>query len=167
MDSRRHARWLALMMAVAAAGCGSNTGAGGQPATSPATATASPPACAAASPPAHAPIGAAQALSIIRVGVLSDVPVSTGVLKLGLVSCVNVGVGQVVSVDINARVPPWPAEAHQGMQLLSSIALSPAVPSPATVPRAAEYTIIFTARAAGTTAVTYLPATCTLPPGVC
>ena len=88
-------------------------------------------------------------------------------MKLGLVSCVNVGVGQVVSIDVRARVPPWPAEAHEGRQLLSSIALSPAVPSPATVPQAGRYTLTFTAQTAGTTAVTYLPATCTLPPGAC
>jgi hypothetical protein len=45
--------------------------------------------------------------------------------------------------------------------------LSPPVPSLAAVPRAAQYTITFTAQAAGSTAVTFLPATCTLPSGVC
>jgi hypothetical protein len=88
-------------------------------------------------------------------------------MKMGLASCLNVGVGQVVSIDIDARVPPWPAEAREGGKLLSSIALSPALPSPATVPQAGRYTLTFTAQKAGTTAVTYLPAMCTLPPGVC
>lgn len=84
-----------------------------------------------------------------------------------LASYVSVGVAQVVSVDIHARVPPLPAEAVRNHQLLSSIALSPLVPSTAQVPQAGLYTLTFTARAAGTTAVAYLPATCRLPPGAC
>jgi len=34
-------------------------------------------------------------------------------------------------------------------------------------PQAGRYTVTFTAQKAGTTALTYLPAMCTLPPGVC
>jgi hypothetical protein len=155
---------LAVMLVLTAVACGSGTLSGGQPAA--ATTSAAPP-CAAASAAARPPIGAAQALHVIAVGVLPDLPASAGVLHLGMAACVNVGVGQAVSIDIHARVPPWPAEATSAHQLLSSIALSPAVLSTVQVPQVGLYTLTFTARAPGTTALTYLPATCTLPPGVC
>ncbi|MGH7722087.1 MAG: hypothetical protein ACRENL_04520 [Candidatus Dormibacteria bacterium] len=123
--------------------------------------------CTAASPSAHPPIDATQALSVIPVRVLADVPVSAAILKLGQVSCVTVGVGQTVSIEVAARVPPRPAEARAGSPLLSRITLSPAVPSAAAAPRSGRYRLTFTAQAAGATMITYLAATCTLPPGVC
>jgi hypothetical protein len=165
MRCRQPARSLALMLALTAVACGSGTASAGQRAT--ATASAAAPPCAAASAAANPPIGAAQALRVIPVRVLPEVPTSAEVLHLGLASCVNVGVGQVVAVDIHARVPPLPAEAVRNHQLLSSIDLSPEVPSTAQVPQAGLYTLTFTALAVGTTGVAYLPATCTLPPGVC
>lgn len=160
---------LMVTMAIAGVSCGSNAGAANQPATSTATpiasATADP--CAIASQPAHAPVGATQALSVISIRVLPDLPVSASVLRLGMVSCVTVGVGQTVSIEIRARVPPVPAETHAGGQLLAGITVSPAVGSTASVPQPGRYVVTFTAVHAGTTALTYLPATCTLPPGVC
>jgi hypothetical protein len=167
----RPARLLLLTMATAGVSCGSSAGAGGRPATAAATATvtasATPAPCAVASQPAPAPVGATQALSVISIRVLSDIPVSAGVLTLGMVSCVTVGVGQTVAIEIRARVPPLPAETHAGAQLLSGITVSPAVPSSASVPQPGQYAVSFTALHAGTTTLAYLPATCTLPPGVC
>jgi hypothetical protein len=169
----RHHPALLLLLTAAMAGvsCGSGAGAASRPATSTATATAtasaSPDPCAVASPSARAPVGATQALSVISIRVLADIPVSAGVLKLGVVSCVTVGVGQTVSIEIRARVPPLPAETRTGAQLLAGITVSPAVASSASVPQAGQYIVLFTARESGTTALTYLPATCMLPPGVC
>jgi hypothetical protein len=87
-----------------------------------------------------------------------------GVLRLGTTSCVSVAVGQAVSLTIDARMPPVPAEP-QGSHLLSAIAMTPAVASGPGVP--GRYIVSFTAEAPGTTTLAYLPATCTLPPGFC
>jgi hypothetical protein len=84
-----------------------------------------------------------------------------------MVSCATVGVGQTVSIEIRARVPPLPAETHAGAQLLDGITVSPALASAASVPQAGRYVVTFTAVHTGTTALTYLPATCALPPGFC
>ena len=168
----RSARLCVLTLAMAGVGCGSDAGAGRQPPTPSSTATAtaaiSPAPCgAAASPSAHAPIGATQALSVISIVIVAGAPASAGVMKLGMVSCVTVGVGQVVSIEVRARIPPLPAESKESAPLLSAITVFPAVASPASVPQAGEYAVTFTALRAGATALTYLPATCTLPPGVC
>ncbi len=150
---------------VAATACGSIPPAGGgTPSATGATATAPP--CTAVSSSAH-PIGAAQALSAIPVLVRADVPVSAGVKNLGRALCVTVGVGQMVSVRINARVPPWPAEVHTARAVLSTISITPSVPSDGTALQPGDYTLTFTAQSAGATAITYLAATCALPPGVC
>ena len=149
------------LAALAVAGCGSAGTAAQSPTMSPSLHT--PGACATSSAPAHAPIGAAQALSIIPVHVSGAVATSSGVLDLGTTACVDVGVSQVVSLHVRARVPPLPAEAHGSAALLSPISVSPAVATPT----AGDFTLTFTARRAGSTAITFLSATCNLPPGVC
>ncbi len=161
---------VAVMSAALVTGCGSSGSTGGQPtamATVTATATATAPPCTAASPGSRPPIGEAQALSVIPVHVLAGVPASSGVMDEGTASCVNVGVSQRVSVHIHARIPPWPAETRAAPPLLSAITVSPAVGPSASVPQAGDYMMMFTARLVGSTTITYLAATCTLPPGVC
>jgi hypothetical protein len=150
---------------VALGACGSD-GTGGQPSSrSPSIAlpTASP--CPAGVAPATpAPIREAQALAVIHILVTAGVATSRGGLQLGTVSCVSVGIGQVVSLVIDARMPPVPAEP-QGSHLLSAITVTPAVRSGPGVP--ARYTVTFAAATPGTTTLAYLPATCNLPPGAC
>ena len=166
-DERRGVRRRLLrvgmnLAALAVAACGSAGTAPQSPNTSPASLT--PGACATGSPPARAPIGAAQALSIIEVHVLSAVATSSGVLDVGTTTCIDVGVSQVVSLHVHARVPPLPAEAAASPALLSPISVSPAATP---TPVAGDFTLTFTARRTGSTVITFLSATCNLPPGVC
>jgi hypothetical protein len=149
------------------AACGAGGPAGGQPTPSPAaTVTAAP--CVATSPSARPPVGATQALGVIPVHVLIGVPASAEVMDLGTALCVNVGVSQRVAVHVHARIPPLPAESRVApVPLLSAIEVSPAVAAPAGTPQAGAYTLTFTAQRPGSTAITYLPATCALPAGVC
>lgn len=165
-------RWQRLIVAMAAfgvAGCGSPSG---QPApsgivtTTPTPGATAPP-CSATSPAPRGPIGAAQALTVIPVRVLATVPASSTVMDLGGAACVTVGVSQRVALHVQARIPPAPLETRLAPRLLSDITVTPAVPSSANVPRPGAYTLTFTAQTAGTTAITYLAATCTLSPGAC
>jgi hypothetical protein len=87
------------------------------------------------------------------------------VLDLGTAACVNVGLSQRVALHVRARVPPLPAESPAAA-LLSAIAVSPAVATTA-APQSGIFTLTFTAQEPGSTAITYLAATCSLPPGVC
>jgi hypothetical protein len=114
----------------------------------------------------HPPAGQAQALSVVPVRVLAGVPASSGLMDLGTAACVNVGVSQRVALHVRARVPPRPAESPTTRALLSAIAVSPAVATNAT-PQSGMFTLTFTAQESGSTAITYLAATCDLPPGVC
>ncbi|PZR78239.1 MAG: hypothetical protein DLM65_13440 [Candidatus Aeolococcus gillhamiae] len=161
-----------LIMGVAAAavaGCGSASGQPAQPGivTPAATATATATPCQGTSPAARAAVGAAQALSVIPVRVLATVPATVAIMDLGSAACVNVGVSQRVSLHVRARIPPLPVETLPTAPLLSDITVTPAVPSSATAPRPGTYTLTFTAQAPGSTAITYLAATCTLSPGAC
>jgi hypothetical protein len=106
-------------------------------------------------------------MTVIPVEVRTGVPASSGLLDLGPATCVSVGVSQRVAIHVRARIPPLPAEAHAVPRLLSAITVSPAAPAPETVPQAGQYTLLFTAQSAGSTVITYLAATCNLPPGVC
>jgi hypothetical protein len=160
------ARLLTFAALVAITACGSNAGTGGQ-VTTPASAAPTAHPCSVVSPAARPPIGSAQAMTVIPVEVMTGVPASSGVIDLGLATCVTVGVSQRVAVRVRARIPPLPAESHTGLGLLSAITVSPAVPASETVPQAAQYTLSFTAQSAGSTVITYLAATCNLPPGVC
>jgi hypothetical protein len=160
--SPRAAAIAALAAALVAIGaCGSSGAGGQQPPTASATAPPCPAAAAAATAP---PIGKTQALSVIRVLVTAGAATTPGVERFGSVSCLSVGVGQEVTLAIDARMPPVPSEPF-GMHLLSAIAVTPSVASGAGVP--GHYTVAFTAQAGGTTTLAYLPATCTLPPGAC
>jgi hypothetical protein len=162
---RRFAAFAAMVVALAACGSGGGGGGGGQSSPTVAPPTASPcPGGAAAATAAPAPRGQAQALSVIHVMVTAGAEPTPGVLRLGMTSCVSVAVGQAVSLTIDARMPPVPSEP-QGSHLLSPIAVTPAVASGPAVP--GRYVVTFTAEAAGTTTLAYLPATCTLPPGFC
>jgi hypothetical protein len=155
-----------VVAAIALTACGSSAAKEGPP-TSSASAAPTAPACRAESPAARPPIGAAQALTAIPVEVLTGVPASSGVMDLGTASCVTVGVSQKVAVHVRARMPPLPAEVHTSPGLLSAITVSPAVAASAAAPQAGDYTLLFTARSAGATVITYLAATCNLPAGVC
>ncbi|MDQ6846740.1 MAG: hypothetical protein M3019_04035 [Candidatus Dormibacteraeota bacterium] len=129
------------------------------------TATATP--CQGTSPAARPPIGAAQALRVIPVHVLATVPATSTVMDLGSAACVNIGVSQRVSLHVRARIPPSPLETPPTPRLLSDITVTPAVPLSATAPRPGAYTLTFRAQSAGSTAIAYLAATCTLAPGAC
>jgi hypothetical protein len=166
MRSRPVARLLIVVAVVVVTSCGPNAATGGQP-TTPASATATATACRAESPAARPLIGSAQAMTVIPVEVLTGVPASSGVMDLGMAACVTVGVSQKVAVRVRARIPPLPAESRAAPPLLSAIRVSPAVAAAATVPEAGDYTLLFTAQSAGSTVITYLAATCNLPPGVC
>ncbi len=164
----RCGRLIVGVAAVAVTGCGSASGpAQSGIVTTAATATATAAPCQGTSSAARAPIGAAQALRVIPVRVLATVPASATVMDLGSAACVNVGVSQRVSLHVQARIPPSPLETPPTPRLLSDITVTPAVPSAATAPRPGTYTLTFTAQAAGSTAITYLAATCTLSPGAC
>lgn len=102
---------------------------------------------------------------MIAVLVSAGVATTPGRLQLGT-SCVSVGVGQEVSIAVDARIPPVPVEAGQA-HLLSAISVSPPVPATSAVPLAGHYTLTFTAETPGRTSLAYLPATCKLPPGAC
>ena len=104
-------------------------------------------------------------MTVVAVEVTTSLGATPGALLLASASCVRVGVGQVVSLQVDARIPPAPAEAS-GTHILSDVTVSPSPPS-GSVPLPAHYTLTFTALMAGSTALTYLPATCTLAPGVC
>jgi hypothetical protein len=106
-------------------------------------------------------------MSVIAVAVVRGAPASSGVMDLGAASCVSVGVSQNVAVHVHARIPPLPAESRVAPPLLSAIAVSPAVDASTSTPQVGEFTLTFTALSAGSTVITYLPATCGLPPGVC
>jgi hypothetical protein len=162
---------VALVLVMASCGSGSAAGRPGPTSTPVVLPTSTPlptaPPCPApSSPAAAAPIGAAQARTVVRVHVAAGVAVSPGVLQLGAVGCVSVGVGQQVAISVDARIPPLPAEPV-GPRLLSAITVSPPVPGDPNQPHPGHYTFTFTAQAAGSTVITYLPATCNLPPGVC
>lgn len=166
----RCGRLIVGVVAVAVTGCGS---AGGQPtpsavvtSTATATATVTAGACHGTAAGA-APIGAAQALTVIPVRVLATVPATSTVMDLGSAACVNVGVSQRVALHVQARIPPSPLETPPTPRLLSDITVTPAVPASAAAPRPGTYTLTFTAQSAGSTAIAYLAATCTLPPGAC
>jgi hypothetical protein len=156
----------ALAAALVAIGACGSSGVGGQqpPAASATAAPTAPPCPAAAAAATAPPIGKTQALTVIRILVTPGAPTTPGVERFGSVSCLSVGVGQEVSIAIDARMPPVPSEPF-GVHLLSAMAVTPSVASGAGVP--GHYTVAFTAQAGGTTTLAYLPATCTLPPGAC
>lgn len=154
--------WIIAPLALAA--CGSAGSVGGP--VTPTVAEVTPHPCGSSPAPARGPVGATQALRVVTVHVLTGVALTAGVIDVGAASCVDVGVSQRVTVHVRARVPPLPSESRSASTpLLSAIAVSPAVTT--TTPQAGDYTLTFTALASGTASITYLPATCALPPGVC